>query len=58
VTSERISHHNASAEIIADGKDRCRFVWTTDVLPDELAPYIDLQMSEGAKAMKAALEGA
>jgi uncharacterized protein YndB with AHSA1/START domain len=58
VTSERISHHNASAEIIADGKDRCRFVWTTDVLPDELAPYIDSQMSEGAKAMKAALEGA
>ena len=56
VSSERISHHNASAEIIPEGTDRCRFVWTTDVLPDELAPYIDSQMNEGAKAIKAAFE--
>jgi uncharacterized protein YndB with AHSA1/START domain len=56
VASERIAHHNASAEIIADGADYCRFIWTTDILPDDLAPYIDSQMSEGAKAMKAALE--
>jgi uncharacterized protein YndB with AHSA1/START domain len=58
VTSERIAHHNASAEIIEDGADRCRFIWTTDILPDDLAPYIDSQMTEGAKAMKAALERA
>jgi hypothetical protein len=58
VTSERIAHHNASAEIIADGADCCRFIWTTDILPDELAPYIDSQMTEGAKAMTAALERA
>jgi hypothetical protein len=56
VSSERITHHNASAEIVADGPDRCRFIWTTDVLPDAIAPYIDAQMSEGAKAMKSALE--
>lgn len=56
VTSERIAHHNASAEIVADGVDRCRFIWTTDVLPDALALYIDEQMSEGAKAIKRALE--
>jgi uncharacterized protein YndB with AHSA1/START domain len=58
VTSERIAHHNASAEIIEDGADRCRFIWTTDILPDDLAPYIDSQMTEGAKAMKSALERA
>lgn len=58
VSSERITHHNASAEIIADGPDRCRFIWTTDVLPDAIAPYIDAQMSEGAKAMKLTLERA
>ena len=58
VTSERIAHHNASAEIIADGAERCRFIWTTDILPDDLAPYIDSQMTEGAKAMKTALERA
>lgn len=56
VTSERIAHHNASAEIIADGPDHCQFIWTTDVLPDDLAPYINSQMTEGAKAMKTALE--
>ena len=56
VSSDRIVHHNASAEILADGPGRCRFVWTTDVLPNELAPYIDAQMDEGAKAMKVALE--
>jgi hypothetical protein len=56
IASERMTHHNASAEIVADGDGRCRFVWTTDVLPDALAPYIDAQMSEGAAAMKAALE--
>jgi hypothetical protein len=56
VSSERITHHNASAEIVSDGNDHCRFIWTTDFLPNAIAPYIDAQMSEGIKAMKAALE--
>lgn len=56
VTSERVTHHNASAEIVADGPEHCRFLWTTDVLPDALAPYIDAQMRAGAEAMKAKLE--
>ena len=56
IVSERMTHHNASAEIVEDGATRCRFVWTTDVLPDALAPYIDAQMEAGAQAMKAALE--
>ena len=56
VSSERLTHHNASAELVVTAAGRCRFVWTTDFLPDALATYIDSQMSEGAKAMKAALE--
>jgi hypothetical protein len=52
----RATHHNASAEVTADGPDRTRFVWTTDILPNELAPYVDAQMGEGARIMKAALE--
>ena len=56
VSSERISHHNASAELMAEDSAHCRFVWTTDVLPNDIAPYIDAQMDLGAKAMKAALE--
>ena len=56
VSSEKLTHHNASAEVVATAAGRCRFVWTTDFLPDALATYIDSQMSEGAAAMKIALE--
>lgn len=58
IAGERVAHHNASAQIVPDGAGRCRFVWTTDVLPDALAPYIDAQMSQGAQAMKIKLESA
>lgn len=54
--NERVAHHNASAEVVAEGDHRCRFIWTTDVLPDAIAPYIDGQMSEGVRHMKLALE--
>ena len=52
VSNERITHHNASAEVVPDGA-HCRFIWTTDVLPDALAAYIDAQMNEGARAIEA-----
>jgi len=52
----RAAHYAASAEV-RDGDDGgCRFVWTVDVLPDALAPYIDDMMTRGAAAMKTALE--
>jgi hypothetical protein len=56
IPSERLTHHSASAEIVADSAG-CRFIWTTDVTPDAMAPYIDAQMSEGAQIMKRTLEG-
>ncbi|HEY4940131.1 MAG TPA: SRPBCC family protein [Rhizomicrobium sp.] len=55
IPSERMTHHSASAEIVAAGEG-CRFIWTTDVQPDAVAPYIDAQMSEGAKAIRRTLE--
>ncbi len=55
IHNERMTHHSASAEIVADGAG-CRFIWTTDVAPDSIAPYIDAQMTEGAKVMKRTLE--
>jgi len=55
IRSERLQHHNASAEVVADGAG-CRFVWTTDVLPNEIAPYISNQMDAGVEAIKKALE--
>lgn len=49
------THHNASAQVIAEGSDRCRFVWTTDLLPDAVAPAIAQMMERGAQAMRSAL---
>src|SRR5215470_13385680 len=38
VISERLKQHSASAQVIADGDDRCRLLWTVDLLPHEIAP--------------------
>src|SRR3954452_19244086 len=54
VISERLTQHSASIQIIADGADRCRMIWITDVLPHEIAPYIGAQMDQGALAVQAA----
>ena len=54
----RATHYAASAEVQEGDGGGCRFVWTVDVLPDALAPYIDDMMTRGAAAMKAALEAA
>jgi hypothetical protein len=56
VVGGRLTHHNASAQIVADGDDRCRFVWITDLLPDELAPAIETMRARGAEVMKETIE--
>ncbi|MBR0894220.1 SRPBCC family protein [Bradyrhizobium tropiciagri] len=54
ITSERLTQHSASVQVFADGDTRCRVVWIADVLPHEVAPYMDTQMDLGAAAMQAA----
>lgn len=55
VVGGRIKQHSASVQVVPDGHDRSRLVWIVDVLPHELAPYIDTQMDAAAPAMQAAL---
>ena len=55
VISERVTQHSASVQVIAEGEARCRIVWIVDVLPHEIAPYIDGQMDLAARAMQKAL---
>ena len=55
VVSERVKQHSASVQIFADGEAHCRLVWIVDVLPNEMAPYIDAQMDQAALAMRQAL---
>jgi hypothetical protein len=50
-----LSHHNGAAQVTQDGEGT-RFVWITDVLPDELAPTIAALMDAGIAAIKFTLE--
>jgi hypothetical protein len=50
------THHNASAQVVADGETGCRFVWITDVLPDEVATRVRELMDNGAGVIKRTLE--
>jgi hypothetical protein len=52
----RLSHHNASVQVFADGERRTRLVWIADLLPDELAGDIRAMMEQGLAVMKKTLE--
>ena len=54
--SERLSHHNASAQIVPEGDAACRVVWTVDLLPDAMAPAIEQMVLAGLQAILATLE--
>lgn len=53
----KASHHNASAQLFAESPSRTRFVWITEVLPNELDGFIEAMMEQGAGVMKRTLEG-
>jgi hypothetical protein len=55
VVSERVRQHSASVQVLADGEGRSRLIWIVDVLPNEIAPYIDAQMDQAALAMQKTL---
>ena len=58
IVGGRAAHYAAAAQVLDEGEGASRFVWTVDVLPDALAPYIEDMMARGAAAMKEALEAA
>jgi Polyketide cyclase / dehydrase and lipid transport len=55
VVSERVRQHRASVQVVADSDARSRLIWIVDVLPHEMAPYIDAQMDHAALAMQKTL---
>jgi len=55
VVSERVRQHSASMQIVDDGPERSKLIWTVDVLPNEIAPYIGSQMNASIIAMTKAL---
>jgi len=56
VVGGRMSHHNASMQIFAEGVASTRVVWIADLLPHELAGPIAGMIDQGLAAMKRTLE--
>lgn len=54
VGSGRLTHHNASMQVFADGH-ASRVVWIADLLPHEAAPDIAGLMEQGLAVMKKTL---
>jgi carbon monoxide dehydrogenase subunit G len=54
----RLSHHNASMQVVDEGAGRTRLVWIADLLPNELAVYVAGLMEQGLSAAKKTLEAA
>jgi hypothetical protein len=55
VRSERLTHHNASFQVFAEGRGS-RLVWIADLLPDAASANIEAMMEDGLVAAKSALE--
>ena len=55
VRSERISHHNASFQVLAEGQGS-RLVWIADVLPQAAGETVGAMMEDGIQAAKRALD--
>jgi hypothetical protein len=52
----RAKHHQASMQAIADGTDQCRFVWITDVLPEDAASRFAGMMDQALPIIKRTIE--
>jgi hypothetical protein len=51
-----MTHHNASAQVFAEGERRSRFVWDADLLPHEAAPLVAGMMDQGLAVIKRTME--
>ena len=52
VVGGRLTHHNASAQVIPAGEASCEVAWVADLLPHEMASAIAGMIEQGLSAMK------
>jgi uncharacterized protein YndB with AHSA1/START domain len=50
------AHHSGSAQVFPEGDGQSRFVWISDLLPDELAAQTEEMMERGIGTIKRTLE--
>jgi hypothetical protein len=51
-----LTHHNGAAQVLSHGDGGSRFVWTTDLLPDECAAPVGALMEQGIAAVRDAMD--
>jgi len=56
VVDKPFQHYHASAQVFDEGPARSRFVWTADLLPNELAPTVAAMMDQGLAVIKKTME--
>jgi hypothetical protein len=56
IQSLLLAHHSASFQVDDLGGGKSRLTWTVDVLPDEMADYLDPRMDAGLEVAKRTLE--
>src|SRR6266581_6326092 len=58
VVGGRMTQHNASLQVFADGDGRSRIVWIADLLPSDFKAYVAGLIDQGMAVMKKTLESA
>ena len=56
VVGGRLTHHNASVQVFAEGANQSRIVWIADLMPNEMAGAIEGMVQQGIIVMKKTLE--
>lgn len=51
-------HYNGAAQVIPLSDGGCRFTWTSDLLPNEIAPTVAAMIETGIETIKRAQEAA
>ena len=56
IVGGQFRHYNGTAQVFAEATGRCRFVWTADLLPDDLAPGVTAMIEQGLQVIKKTME--
>ena len=54
--TDRLTHYNASAQVLTGDNGSTKVVWIADLLPDDAAGFVGQMMEEGMTAMKKTLD--
>ncbi len=58
IVGQQFRHYNGAAWVEADPKGGSRFIWTVDVLPNELASQVEQMMTTGIAVIRQTMETA